>query len=194
MAVVRATQTVPGVGVLGTVACVLFAGEPADPGWWSGVVPFGILAAVPCALAASMTRRFFGSRRAGFVICAAATRLASSSLFLLTEALVPRADPQSGQVVLFLPLWQCIGLAPSAALAFSVHRAGLRPETAPRRLGNPSLSRKRPAAGFRSVRGGQSRSADPRVRSTPPESSNRSRSGRCRCAAGKFVLWCPATA
>lgn len=113
----RLTQMLLLIGALTTVGFMLFAGEPGTLVWWALFVPFAAWALFPFWLVASAARKHEGSRVDQRMALLAAALITGFGLFVLYSAFVTDPDPQSGLVLLFLPLWQLAGLLPFWALS-----------------------------------------------------------------------------
>jgi len=100
------------VGASTTLGFMIYAGDPSRVWWWFFFLPFAGWALLPYAVvgAAARWRPFNGASRS--VLCVAAALLSGISILGLHSAFVAYPDAQSGLVLVFLPLWQLVGLSP----------------------------------------------------------------------------------
>ncbi len=110
-----------GILGLGAVTTLWFmwraGGEPSQPSWWLGVLPFAAWALAPYAAAALAVWRLRHSRVPTVVLFIAALLLSGFSVWVLYQVFVINLDAQSGLVFLFLPFWQLLALSPLFILA-----------------------------------------------------------------------------
>ena len=100
------------VGAVATVGFMGYAGRPANALWWLFALPLAAWTLVPFGLVAAEARRYTADLGSLSLLCAAAALLSASSIGLLYLAFVAKPDAQSGLVLVFLPLWQVLGLLP----------------------------------------------------------------------------------
>jgi len=108
----RAVDVALSSGALATLGFMLYAGEPAEPVWWLSAIVFGAWALAPYLFVAWETRRqppVMGSR---VLLALAAVVMTAFGVAVLVSAFVLHPDPQSGLVILFVPIWQSLGLVP----------------------------------------------------------------------------------
>jgi hypothetical protein len=122
------TRTVHGLlttGALATLACLFHAGDPTQPSWWVFLPLFGAWTLFPYAVVGAASRRFQDGPGALATVAVSAALLTVSGGVVLYSAFVTHADPQSGIVLVVLPLWQLAGLLPFLLLSrFLERRAG----------------------------------------------------------------------
>ena len=100
------------VGVTTTLGFMGYAGDPTRPGWWLFFLLFGAWALLPYGVVAIAARQRPANRASDSVLCLAATLLSGLGILALYSAFVAHLDPQRGLVLVFLPLWQLLGLLP----------------------------------------------------------------------------------
>ena len=105
-------------GVIVTAGFMIYAGEPADPGWWLGFLAFFLWALLPFAIVALMAYRPSMSQRSLWVLLAASVLLTVATCALLYTALIVQTDAQSALVFVVLPIWQLIALPVFLLVAF----------------------------------------------------------------------------
>jgi len=117
------------VGAVATLGFMVYAGDPASGSWWLFFVPFAGWALLPYALVGVATRWQPSSRGSQSVLCVAAVLLTCASVLLLYSAFVAQPDPQSGLILIFLPLWQGLGLLPFLGVSRVLARRGATAST-----------------------------------------------------------------
>ena len=104
-------------------ALVFYAGEPNDPGWWTGALPFALWiigpAVAPCLIAKPKSSRWFAITMFSYFIV--------SSLFAgfaYHDAFFRSKSSTAALVMVFVPLYQWLALAILLLLCFGIRRAG----------------------------------------------------------------------
>jgi len=101
---------------VGLVALMLHAGDPGNPDWWGYAAPFALWvcgpAIAPWLIARRWPRRIVVRAMVGFL-------LVSSALAALAywDAFFRSTSSTAALVLVFVPLWQWLGLAAVAVVA-----------------------------------------------------------------------------
>ena len=105
------------VGAIVTLGFMAQAGDTTQPSWWFFLPIFGAWVAFPYAAVAVVARWRPATPASHATLCIAAALLTGFGVLSLYSAFVTHLDPQSGIVLVFLPLWQLIGLTPFLLLS-----------------------------------------------------------------------------
>lgn len=108
------------IGVLGTLALMLYAGDPNHLTWWPSFAVIGAWMIAPYVVVSRMSRRLWKSSGAGFVLVLAATAVVMSTAAVLWHAYFVNPNPESGRVLLFVPIWQAVVWSACLAIARSL--------------------------------------------------------------------------
>jgi hypothetical protein len=120
LTVLIATYTLLAAGLLTTLVFMAVAGDPARVSWWGFALPFAAWTASPYAAVAVLARHCAHRRWAALVVLVAAGLLSGAGALILANAFIFNLDPQSGIVLVLLPVWQLIGLLPFALAALAL--------------------------------------------------------------------------
>jgi hypothetical protein len=111
-------------GAVATLGFMIHAADRTRPSWWISFVLFAAWALLPYAAMGAAARLRPSNRSSRSVLLAAAVLLSGLSALVLYDVFVAHPDAQSGLVVLILPLWQLVGLAPFVAASRYLARRG----------------------------------------------------------------------
>lgn len=106
------SRVVLAIAALATMAFMIYGGSPERAGWWLLFLPFAAWALLPYGLLAVRAERAAGHRGATTIVLVGSVLATAFGVFALYMAFVAQPDPQSGLVVLFVPVWQLVGLVP----------------------------------------------------------------------------------
>ena len=105
------------VGAVVSLGFLARAGDTTQPSWWFFLPLFGAWVIFPYAAVAIVVRWRPATPASHATLCLAAALLSGFGILSLYSAFVTHLDPQSGIVLVFLPLWQLIGLTPFLLLS-----------------------------------------------------------------------------
>jgi hypothetical protein len=111
-------------GALGTVALMLYTGDPSQPEWWPGFLAFGAWVVAPYWAAARLAGKLWGSPPAAWLMLLTAATVVSVTGVLLWNAFVLRPDAGSESVIHYLPVWQAGVWAVGLYVARGMRRRG----------------------------------------------------------------------
>lgn len=111
-------------GALITLGFMARAGDPTQPAWWIFLPVFGAWAVLPYVVAGWVARWRPATPGSHAVLAIAAALLTGFGVFALYQAFVTHLDPQSAIVLVYLPIWQLVGLFPLLALSRVLARRG----------------------------------------------------------------------
>lgn len=113
------TLFVLAVDMIVTVGFMLRAGEPSKIWWWPLAIGFLIWTLLPYAVFAYLAWRFRARFAPSLTLFVGTLVVSGLSIFSLYDAFVAHLDPQSGLVLLVLPLlqWPAVGLTMGIAMA-----------------------------------------------------------------------------
>ncbi|MFQ5546786.1 MAG: hypothetical protein ACE5FV_00730 [Woeseia sp.] len=121
----RTAYVVLVVGAITTLVFTIYAARPAGLSQWLFFIAVAGWGLLPYALVGLTIRWLPASKGSGIVLCMAAVLLSAFGAFGLYQSFVVHLDPQSAIVLIFLPLWQLLGLMPF--LCMSWYLANRRP-------------------------------------------------------------------
>jgi hypothetical protein len=120
----RVTLALLLVGAVTTLGFMVYAGDLGSPSSWLFFLGLAAWTLMPYGIVAAETRRYPGSQGSMSLLCATAALLSGVSIVLLYLAFVAQPDAQSALVLVFLPLWQSLGLLPFLAGSRFIARRG----------------------------------------------------------------------
>lgn len=120
----RAIFFLLAVGAIGTLGFIAYAADPGQPSSWWFLFLLAVWALLPYAIAAAAVRWQPASHASDSVLLLAAVLLAGLGTFGLYDAFILDPDPQSGLLLIFLPLWELLGLIPVVGISRFVARRG----------------------------------------------------------------------
>lgn len=104
-------------GAIGTLALMLYVGEPGHPGWWPSALMLGAWVLLPYVAVSRLARRLWVSTGAGWVLVLASIAIVGATFAVLRHAFFISPDAQSAKVLLFVPVWQGVLWALTMSIA-----------------------------------------------------------------------------
>lgn len=112
------------LGAVATLGFMLYAGEPHRLVWWGLFAVFGAWALLPYLVLHRRLRGTDGPKLVHGVLLVAALLLTGFGFAVFLSAFFLEPDAQSGLVVLFIPIWQWVGLIIAFWVAGRLERSG----------------------------------------------------------------------
>ncbi|MFQ6006862.1 MAG: hypothetical protein ACE5OQ_15330 [Woeseia sp.] len=114
----RTAYAVLVVGAITTLGFTIDAARPASLSQWLVSLAITFWGLLPYALVALTTRWLPTNKGSGLVLLMAAVLLSAFGVFGLYQSFVAHLDPQSAIVLIFIPLWQLLGLTPFVCVSW----------------------------------------------------------------------------